>query len=155
MQSLTSAGAVSITSWVGGHVLRRVHCAIHCTLGCPQGSPTSNISSFELGVGIETVLSTTTPVPTPLANPVDHNPPTERWLHWRVVHFTGNLLATPTNSLNSVYVGDTPLVDLDIQAPVAGVASAPLSLSVAWEPSTLVASDWHIRLAWWASVLTS
>lgn len=135
--------------------MMRMHAQIRATLGTTQLSPTSNISQIELGVGIESALSTTSPIPTPLTTPFDYGAPSQRWLHWRVLHFTGGVLAVPNNPTNCIYLADSPADDLDIRAQVKAPTGDQLNLLLAWEPAAALASDWHVRLEYWASILVS
>lgn len=111
-------------------------------------------ATFQMGTGIYTMLDLGGTAITPIAHPSDTAPPSQRWVHWRVMSLVPSSPGAFAPNQYWSWVAGTQPSDIDVQAMVAASA-AELLTQFSWEVVFAPPSNWTWVLTWWASCLVS
>lgn len=153
-ENLTSSGNATIVTIPAGSTLLRVHAGLDVQTRYWTPDDPNKALEFWTGVGLYTRNTSGGTVLTPLTNPTDEGPPTQRWLYWRVLTQWPMPPGVPGQGGYQMWGSSYVPWNIDVQAPVKA-NSVELTLSIAWEANTAVPSGGASFLAWWAAALVS
>lgn len=152
--ALTVKSSAILATIAAGHTQLRVHAGVVVRVRGYTSTDPNQLSQFLVGWGISVCPVVGYVVTYPLDTPGDLFPPTQRWLHWRVLYPTPSPMSSRGHEGYWIWHTASQPFDVDIKAQTLAPAGG-LNVFMSWQPSEAIPAGWACSISYWFSVLSS